>query len=481
MLERELNNKSRKIGNGDIRIPQLEEFRVPLYLPRSRHLKQLLASNPVLAGVLGIAAAMVVGGVLLMLPFSNTQGGVTPPLTAFFTSVSAVSTTGFAIVPTATYWSLFGQMVICLLIFIGGIGLVAVVMFNLWVVRSRFTLPDRILTREALAADSFEGILPMLRKVIFIDLAITAVGAALLFTTFRNYHDIPTSLWQALFHSVSAFNTAGYDIVGPTGFIPLQSDAMLLTVTTVEQILGAVGFSVLIEIPLIRRWRRLSLNTKLVLSTTLVLYLIAIFAMFANETLLGTSLDEFSFAGKVYSSVYNALSGATTTGYMSIDFSQITRQTMVIMAGVMFIGGATASTAGGIKVNTVSVIAGAIWSVFRGKPHTEIFGKEIEPNQVWRALAIFSSNIIVLVIGVVLIMAFNQNIPFEKTLFEASSALATCGLSTGALLELSVASTLVVIFLMFIGRIAPLSVASFFTTSGKAPGRRYPQEKLNMG
>ncbi len=476
-----MNNKGKKIGDRYIRIPRLEEFRVPLYFPRSRYLKQVLASNPVLVGVLGIAATMGVGGVLLMLPFSNTQGGMTPSLTAFFTSVSAVSTTGFAIVPTATYWSLFGQIIICLLIFIGGIGLVAVVMFNLWVVRSRFTLPDRILTREALAADSFEGILPMLRKVIFIDLAITAVGAALLFTTFRNYHDIPTSLWQALFHSVSAFNTAGYDIVGPTGFIPLRSDAMLLTVTTVEQILGAVGFSVLIEIPIVRHWRRLSLNTKLVLSTTLVLYLIAIFTMLANETLLGTSLNEFSFAGKVYSSVYNALSGATTTGYASIDFSQITRQTMVIMAGVMFIGGATASTAGGIKVNTVSVIAAGIWSVFRGKPHTEIFGREIEPNQVWRALAIFLSNIAVLVIGIILILAFNPSISFEKTLFDASSALATCGLSTGVLLEFSVASTVVIILLMFIGRIAPLSVASIFTISRKAPARRYPHEQLNMG
>jgi trk system potassium uptake protein len=480
-LERGLNNKGRKIGDRYIRIQRLEEFRVPIYLPKSRYLKQLLASNPVLVGVMGIAAAIILGGGLLMLPFSNTQGGMTPPLTAFFTSTSAVSTTGFALVTTATYWSLFGQMVICLLIFIGGIGLVAIVMFNLWVVRSRFTLSDRILTREALAADSFEGILPMLRKVIFIDLAITVVGAALLFTTFRNHYDVPTSVWQALFHSVSAFNTAGFDIVGPASFLPLRSDAMLLSVTTIEQILGAVGFAVLIEVPVVRRWRRFSLNTKLVLSMTLVIYLIAIFAMLANETLLGTSLNEFDIGGKIYSSIYNALSGATTTGFASIDFSQITRQSMLIMTGVMFVGGATGSTAGGIKVNTFSVIVASIWSTIRGKPHTEVFGREIESQQIWRALAITLSNISVLVIGVILILAFNQNILFEKILFEASSALATCGLSTGALLEFSVSSTIVVIFLMFIGRIAPLSVTSIFTMGRKAAERRYPQEQVNMG
>lgn len=149
-----------------------------------------------------------------MLPAANTTGTFTPPLIAFFTLASSVSTTGLALVTTATYWTGFGQVVICGLVFLGGLGLIIIVMFNLWLIGLRFTLRFNMITREAIGADNFQSLIKTLRNVVLIDLGITFVGAALLIFPFRNYYDLPTTLWQSLFHSVSAFNTAGFDIVG---------------------------------------------------------------------------------------------------------------------------------------------------------------------------------------------------------------------------------------------------------------------------
>ncbi len=476
-----MNNHNRKIGDRYFRIQRFEEFRVPSHLPRSRYIQQLFASNPVLVGIAGVAGVMILGALLLTLPFANSGGIFTPPLTAFFTSVSSVSTTGLTVVTTATYWTFFGQAVICGLVFLGGLGPVTAVMFYLWLIRSQFSLGDHILIRDALGFDSFEGLLKILRNVVLVDLGITIVCAVLLFVGFRNYYDLPTSLWQSLFHSVSAFNTAGLDIVGPISFVPIRSDALILSVCTVEQVLGAVSFAVLMEVPVVRRWRRFSLNTKIVLLTTSALYLVAVIGMLAGEAFLGTTLNEFSAGGKIFTSVFNALSAATTTGYASIDFARVTAQTLVLMTVVMFIGGASGSTAGGVRVNTVGVIFANIWATIRGKPNTEVFGREIEPSLIWRALTIIFLSFAVVAVGTIIIMVTNPNILFEKVLFEATSAFATCGLSSGALAAFSVPATVVIIFLMFIGRITPLSVALSLNQNRKQPERRYPKELLKLG
>jgi trk system potassium uptake protein TrkH len=416
-----------------------------------------------------------------MLPIANTRGSLTPPLTAFFTAASAVSTTGLTLVPTATYWTLFGQAVICALIFLGGLGLVTVVMFNLWLIGTRFTLQDRILTREAMAGENLGGLVHMLRNVVLLDLAITAIGAGLLIWPFQNYYDLPTSLWQALFHSVSAFNTAGFDIVGPASFIPFRTDIILLSIPTVEAVLGAISFSVLMEVPMVHRWHRFSLNTKLVLVMTLVVSLLAIMAILINETFLGNTLADFSIAGKAFTSFFNGLSASTTTGFSTIDFSQVTIQVLLIITGVMFIGGATGSTAGGIKVNTFATIVANIWSTVRGKTNTEIFGREIGSGQVLRALTVVFVSFTLVVFGMLLIMISSPDVPFERVLFEATSAFGTVGLSTGALAKFSTLGKIVVIFLMFVGRVTPLSVTMIFARYRKHPAYRYPQELVKIG
>lgn len=473
--------RQRKIGDRFFRLPRAQVFRILITLPKGKHFTHLLASNSLLVGVLGIAVLIVLGAALLMLPVARSGDGSAPPLTAFFTATSAVSTTGLVLETTATYWSPFGQAVICGLIFAGGLGLVTVVMFILWLMGSRFTIRDRLLTREALAAERTGGLLRLLRNVVLLDVSITAVGAIVSVWSFRHYYDPAMTVWQALFHSVSSFNTAGFDIVGPSGFVPFRNDVLLLSVATVEAVMGAVGFSALLEVPKVHSFRRFSLDTKLVLVTTLGLYLLATTAVFASESLLGTTLAEFSAGGKVFTAFFNALSACTTTGYATIDFGQVTTQTLLVLTVAMFIGGATASTAGGIKVNTFAVLASTCYSAIRGKRNTEAFGWTITPDQVLRAITVAAVSIAVLATGVMLIMASSPGIPPQQIVFEASSAMATVGLSTGALLKFSVTGKMVVIFLMFVGRVAPISVITIFVLRRRAPLYRFPGSEVYMG
>jgi trk system potassium uptake protein TrkH len=424
---------------------------------------------------------MLGGGLLLMLPVANVEGGITPPLIAFFAAVSAVSTTGLGLVTTATYWTVFGQAVICGLIFSGGLGLVSIVMFILWLRGSRFSLQDRLITREAMAVKQIGGLLRILRYTILVDVSITIVGAVLLISPFSHYYSPGMTLWQAFFHSVSAFNTAGIDIVGTSGFIMFRNNTVLLSITTIVAILGAIGFYALYEIPRVRRFSRFSLDTKLVITTTLTLYFLGAVGMLVCEHFYGTTLADFSIAGKAFTSFFNAVSASTTTGFATVDFGQATVRTLVIITGLMFIGGSTASTAGGIKVNAFGVIVVAIWSTLRGRKNTEVFGREIAFSQVSRAIATLLVGITVLSSGILIIMASSPGVPFERVLFESASALGNAGLSTGALAEFSTLGKIVVIFLMFIGRVAPLSIITVFVQNKNHPLYRFPKESVLQG
>ncbi|MBN1644032.1 MAG: hypothetical protein JW856_04370 [Dehalococcoidales bacterium] len=424
---------------------------------------------------------MIGGGFLLMLPIARTGGGITPPLIAFFTSVSAVSTTGLTLVTTATYWTPFGQAVICGLIFLGGLGLVTAVMFIMWLRGVRFTLHDRFLTREAMASGQLGGLLRLLRNVVLLDISITIIGALLNILPFQHYYTQGTALWPALFHSVSSFNTAGFDIVGSTSFVPFRNDTILLSIATIEAVLGAIGFSVLLEVPKVHKFNRFSLDTKLVLVTTITLYLLGTIGMFIAEYFHGASLTDFSFGGKIFTTFFNALSASTTTGYATINFGQITIQTLIIIVVLMFVGASTGSTGGGIKVNTFAIMMATVWSTLRGRKNTESFGREISHGQVLRATIVVVASLIVVVIAVILIMASSPTIPFERVLFEVTSAFGTVGLSTEALANFSPLGQVVIIFVMFIGRVTPLSVVMIFARRKPYPLYRFPREGILMG
>lgn len=476
-----MKNRRNTIAGSYYRVPRPQPFRFTITPPKPGQVKNLLSSNPLLVSVLGILLLVLVGTGLLMLPMANAEGNVAPFLTALFTSASAVSTTGLATVTTATYWTIFGQAVVCALFFLGGLGLVAAVMFGIWLTAARFTLQDRLLLREAMGVGQLGGVVAMLRNVVLIDILITATGALLLIGSFRQYYGPSMAVWQAIFHSVSSFNTAGFDIVGAAGFIPFRSDARLLAVTIAEGLLGAISFSVLTEVPRVHSWRRFSLNTKLVICWFGLVTLLAGGAIFAYEALLGVTLSGFSIPGMALTSLFNGLSASTTTGFATIDFGQATVQTLLVIAMVMLIGGATGSTAGGIKVNTVAVLAASVWSSVRGREDTESFGRQIAPNLVIRALAVAAVSLAVVLAGTFLIMVSSPGIPFERVLFEAMSAFGTVGLSAGALAGFSDWGQVVTILLMVVGRVAPLSVFMILAPRKGPALVRYPEAAIFMG
>lgn len=416
-----------------------------------------------------------------MLPWATTQSTITPPLVAFFTSTSAVSTTGLGLVQTSSYWTTFGQAVICALMVIGGIGFITIALFILVLAGTRITLPQRMLAREDLGVDALGGLLSVLRDVVLVDLAITVGGIALLIWPFHRYYRWPSAIWQAVFHSVSAFNTAGFDIVGPSSWTPFRTDYWLLSVATVEEILGAIGFTVILELIVVRKIRPLSLDTKLVVLFTLGLYAVATAVMLGAELTRGTSLDHFSWTGKIYTAFFNAVSASSTTGFSTIDFGHLTNMSLLITIAVMFIGGGAGSTAGGIKVNTFAVIVLNVWSSIRGQRRTRVFWREIAFDQALTAYTIAIVSLVLVAAAVLIVAVTSPAVPLQNAIFEVVSAFGTVGLSSGALPHFSIQGQIAMIFLMFVGRVTALSAVAAFS-SGRRAGAAYsfPHETISI-
>jgi trk system potassium uptake protein TrkH len=424
---------------------------------------------------------MVVGGVLLLMPFANTTGTFTPPLVAFFTAISAVSTTGLTLEVTATYWSAFGQAVIFVLMFVGGLGFMTTATFFMIAIGIRITLPHRLLMQESLLTNEMGNLGKLTRNVFLIGLLVCLIGTILLFWPFLHYFGAAEALWQATFHSVSAFNTAGFDIVGPTGLAEYQTDLLMLGVLTVIFITGALSYPVLIDLFYTRRFRLLALNTKLVILGSLAIWIPGSLTVFASEYGNSGTLGALPLDAKIYNAVFNALSGSTTTGFSTIDFSQMLQRTNLFIYPIMFIGGASASTAGGIKINTFLVVLIVVYSWARERSHTEAFEREIDSHQVVNSVTIIMLGVGLLFLSTLILTFTDSAIPFLKLLFENISAFCTVGLSTGILPDLSVEGKLVIMFMMFAGRLGSLTLVMSLLPSTTPRAYRYPEERVVIG
>jgi trk system potassium uptake protein TrkH len=292
-----------KAGDRIVRRPrqaELEPITVK-YAPRRRSFIQSRA--PVML-VLSLAVTMVVGGILLLLPFANTTGTFTPPLVAFFTSISAVSTTGLTLEVTATYWTSFGQAVIFVLMFVGGLGFMTTATFFMIAFGRRLTLPHRLLMRESLLVNELGSLTTLTRNVFLMGIIACFAGTLLLFLPFLHYFGAAEALWQAAFHSVSAFNTAGFDIAGPASLADYRTDYIMLGAMTLIFVIGALSYPVLIDILFRRRFRVYSLNTKLVLLGSLVLWIVGTLAVFASEYRRPDTLGGFSSEDQVFTAFF---------------------------------------------------------------------------------------------------------------------------------------------------------------------------------
>jgi len=430
--------------------------------------------------IYGFAIIIGIGTLLLVLPISTTTGQVTSPINALFTSTSAVCVTGLVVVDTGTYWSSFGQGVILVLIQIGGFGFMTSATLFLLILVRRIGLRERLLISESMGLTRLGGVVNLVKKMALFTIIIEVIGAALLYIRFSIDNPTGTAIWESVFHSVSAFNNAGFDIFG--NFMSLTNysgDTLVILITAALIILGGISFLVVADLFKNRRLSSLSLDSKLVLYTTGILLALGMIVILLTEFNDSDTLGVLSLPEKLLNAFFQSVT-ARTAGFSTINMANVADYALFFTMLLMFVGGASGSTAGGIKVNTFGMIIATMWSTVRGKENAGAFNKEFTIQQIHRALTI-----IMLSLGFITVMVFlltiTEDFRFLDLLFETTSAFGTVGLSTGITSALSTAGRLIITFTMFIGRLGPLALALSLLQRQRPYTYRYPQEVIRIG
>ncbi|GEP38022.1 potassium transporter Trk [Nocardioides psychrotolerans] len=425
--------------------------------------------------------AVVVGTVLLSLPYS-TPGPTRPPvLTAAFTTVSAVCVTGLTNVDTATYWSPFGQAVIMGLIQVGGFGIMTLATLLGMLVGGKLRLKSSLIAQAETHTLNIGDVRHVIRRVAITVLAFETVFAAVLTIRFRIAYDESwgQALWHGTFHSVSAFNNAGFALYSDN-LIGFVDDAWIMFPICVAIIAGGIGFPVLFEVR--RRWRTpstWSVHTRLTVYGSLLLLLVGILGFLALEWSNDATIGPLGTWGKVVSGVTGGVV-PRTAGFNSIDYGQITPETMAITYVLMFIGGGSAGTAGGIKVTTFFLLAYVIWSEIRGERDTNISHRRIAGSTLRQALTVVLLAIAAIGMGTMTIL-LATDYALDIVLFETISAFATVGLSTGITPDLPPAAELTLMALMFVGRVGTITVGTALAFKSRRRHYHLPEERPIVG
>lgn len=448
--------------------------------------------------VTGFLALNLIGTLLLLMPFSSADGMSTSFLDALFTSTSALCVTGLSVVNTLTHWSLFGKCVILFLIQIGGIGFMTIVTIILVVLGKKVTLKERIVMQESFNLDTFQGMVSFAKKIVLGTLFFEGTGAILLSVKFIPEFGFCSGIFKSIFHSVSAFCNAGFDLIGENSIGPYANDLYINIIISFLIIVGGLGFIVWIDLlrvfknqkikkfSLKNKFQNLSLHSKLVLSITAALLLFGWIYIFFSEYDNPETLGNMNILEKLLVSFFQSVT-FRTAGFATIDQGSLTYGTKFLGIIFMLIGGSSGSTAGGIKTVTIGAVFVAVISVIQGKDSLSVFKKSISFNTVQKALTV-----IIMMLGFLIVISIalsftekgiNYKYEFLDLFFEASSALGTVGLTTGITPYLSILGKIFICAGMFIGRLGPVTIAvalSSRNTSGKNL-LYYPEEKIFVG
>lgn len=427
--------------------------------------------------IFGFAGLIAVASILLMLPVSSADGSVTPFLNAAFTATSATCVTGLVVYDTATHWSVFGQIIILILIQTGGMGVVTIAVCLSRLSGRKLGLLGRSFMQESISAPRLGGIMKFTSFIMITAIAIELAGALALMPVFCGKYGVK-GIWYSVFHSVSAFCNAGFDIMGRhsgkfssftsfVGSIPLNTVIMLLI------IIGGIGFSTWYDVKTHGiRIRRYSAQSKVILTVTAIFIILpALFFYFVQFADMGAK-------DRVLSSLFQSVT-LRTAGFNTVDFSHLSGGSLAIMILFMLIGGAPGSTAGGMKVTTVAVLFCSTLSVFARKREVRVGNRRIDDENVKTAAAIFMLYIMLFFAGGIAI-SINDGLPLQKCLFETASAIGTVGLSTGITTSLSAFSRVVIILLMYIGRVGGLTLI-FAAARSSVVNSKLPLEKITVG
>ncbi|WP_448527748.1 TrkH family potassium uptake protein [Parathermosynechococcus lividus] len=445
---------------------------------------------------LGFLAVITVGTLLLWLPWSTSNGQWNPFVIALFTATSAVCVTGHIIVDTPTHFSTFGHLIILLLIQVGGLGYMTATTFLIILLGRKFNLRQKIAVQQALDRRGIQGARQLVRSILGLAFLFEITGTLLLWFVFRQDYGDLRGLWLAVFHSISAWNNAGFSLFSDS-LMSYQTSVPLNFVISALIIFGGIGYDVIFEFYLwltdcLRHWGRprylvrkasqmtFSLNFKIVTSTTGVLLILGTVMLLLTELRLPEGFGQFSLDQKLLLAWFQSVT-ARTAGFNTVDIGSFRNSGLFIMIALMFIGGSPGGTAGGIKTTTFRILTGITKSTLQGKDVVLLYRRQVPPTLIMKAVAVTVGSMFTVLISTTLIAIADPEVNFINILFETVSAFATVGLSTGITSGLTVFSKFVLVVTMFAGRVGILLLMAAIIGDPRPSNIQYPEENLLVG
>jgi trk system potassium uptake protein len=436
---------------------------------------------------LGFLAVIIAGAILLMMPFSTSSGSWNDPIVALFTSTSAVCVTGLAIVDTGTDFSFWGQFFIALLAQIGGLGYMTTTTFLILLIGRRFDMRQKIAIQQALDRPGMSGSTQVIRSIIATTLIFEITGALLLLIAFVPEYGWNKGLWLAIFHSVSAWNNAGFSLFKDS-LIGYQTSFLVVFTITGLIIFGGIGYQVILEMYLWLRDRFLkkkqtqvfSLDFKVATSTTLILLFLGTIAFFAVESSNPETFTSLKFHDQLLLAWFQSVT-PRTAGFNTIDIGKMTDAGLFITTALMFIGASPGGTGGGIKTTTLRVLTSCTKSILQGKEEVLLYERKIAISLILKAVGVLVGSVATVILATILITLTDPTLDFIQILFEVVSAFATVGLSTGITASLSTPAKLILIAIMYIGRVGILLLMSALLGDPRPSRVHYPEENLLVG
>lgn len=428
----------------------------------NKTIKHLSSAQVVLIGFLAIILA---GSVLLCLPISSADGKVVSYVDALFTATTATCVTGLVTVPTVSTWSIFGQVIILLLIQIGGLGVITIAASIMMMLGKRIGIGNRILIQDSFNLNSLSGIVKFIKKVIFGTLIIEGIGALLYMTVFVPDFGIK-GIWISVFNSVSAFCNAGIDIISENSLCDYALNPVINLTTSFLIISGGIGFVVWWDVIEIiknkkrRHLRFLSLHSKIAISATAVLIVVGTILFFIFEYNNPLTMQSYSLIEKVEASFFQSVT-TRTAGFATIPQENFTNASSIVSLLLMFIGGSPVGTAGGIKTVTFVILLATAASVIKNKRTIDVFNRQISEKSIKKAIAVFATSFSVMTLSTILLSAAS-NADFLDVLYETVSATATVGLTRNFTASLNTVGKIIIIATMYFGRVGPISLAVAF-------------------
>lgn len=428
--------------------------------------------------VVGFAICIFVGTGLLMLPFAVTTDVTLSFIDALFMATSAVCVTGLAVVDPGSQLSMFGQIVIMLLFQLGGLGFMTLASMMAILLGKRITIKERLLLKEALNQNSLQGIVRLVQYIILMSLAIEALGAVLLAVAFSSHMPLSQAIYFGIFHSVSAFNNAGFDLFS-NSLLNYQTNLVVQLTVVVLLVTGGLGFIVLLNIYQQRRHlSKLTVHSKLTIVTSLSLLIGATLIIFVLEY-NQNALAHLSIGHQFLNSFFQSAS-ARSAGLSTVNLAHLNDATVMIIILLMFIGASPGSTGGGVKTTTFAIAVLMVWNVLRGRSEISVFYRTISSQIIIKALVLITLSVS-LILVVTTLLTLSEEAPFLALLFETVSAFGTVGLSVGVTSQLSEFGKFLLTITMFAGRVGPLTLFFALASQNTQRGYRYPEDNVFVG